>query len=539
LRFVNQATFIASAKQSRPVSLPASGVRFAAGQLLASALQWRCGRFVLLLLVTLVLQAFLPLRKVVQVGGDEGYSLMKAALQAQGYPLYSEIWSDQPPLYTTFLQLLFRCCGTSALPARIASLVLASLLLWSTFEIINQKAGAIAASLASFLLASSDSFLTWSCSAMPEMPTLALAAASAFLAARVEGGGNGLGLAASGALLGMAVQVKLSATLFIGPILIDLARHRKGNAPGLFRPWPCRSFVLWGIAFGAALLGIGILFPGEMNSNVLLFHLSQTLRVELGGLSVWARLADVSQDRTALIGGALGLALILKRRQWQHLWMLVLLGSAVGARFVCVRPWAWYHLHFAIPLACLAAIGLSWLFKAALNRTEWKSRLGGLSVACAAATLVSCCLVEGASHISNALAQLRDARPISDSALIRKMRSHGDTTRWAYSDQVIYPFHAGLLVPPWLAVVSQKRIASKAINEAVIIATLQAYTPEQVLVSSGTASSPVWKHFLKVKYQFIMEEAGLCLFWRKSPGAGHAEFGLMFNAMPDCSLGTE
>src|SRR4051794_5789212 len=46
-----------------------------------------------------------------QYDTDEGLNLMKSLLQLRGHHLYSEIWSDQPPLFTYILSGWFKLTG--------------------------------------------------------------------------------------------------------------------------------------------------------------------------------------------------------------------------------------------------------------------------------------------------------------------------------------------------------------------------------------------------------------------------------------------
>src|SRR5438874_3081999 len=56
-----------------------------------------------LLVAFLTLQCFLTLQNAVKIGADEDFELSKAALALKGYKLYTQVWNDQPPLYTTLL----------------------------------------------------------------------------------------------------------------------------------------------------------------------------------------------------------------------------------------------------------------------------------------------------------------------------------------------------------------------------------------------------------------------------------------------------
>jgi len=43
---------------------------------------------------------FFPFLERFKLDPDEGFNAIKGLLLVRGYPLYSEIWSDQPPFFT-------------------------------------------------------------------------------------------------------------------------------------------------------------------------------------------------------------------------------------------------------------------------------------------------------------------------------------------------------------------------------------------------------------------------------------------------------
>ena len=85
------------------------------------------------LLFALVLWIIAPWRSGYQLGPDEGLNLMKAALVVEGFSLYSEIWSDQPPLLTYILTAVHRAAPFSVEAARAVILGFSGLLLVSLF----------------------------------------------------------------------------------------------------------------------------------------------------------------------------------------------------------------------------------------------------------------------------------------------------------------------------------------------------------------------------------------------------------------------
>ena len=109
---------------------------------------------------------------------DEGINLMKAALVAEGYSLYDEIWSDQPPVLTYVLALVHVVSDGSVAAARTLILASSSLLIWSLFRIIFRTEGRGAAWLAVSVLAASFVFQLLSVSVMVGLPAIALAVAA-------------------------------------------------------------------------------------------------------------------------------------------------------------------------------------------------------------------------------------------------------------------------------------------------------------------------------------------------------------------------
>src|SRR5690242_21426889 len=88
------------------------------------------GNILLPILVALLFFAFTfsyyPFREKLQFDSDEGLNLMRSMLVSLGHPLYREVSSDQPPLLTHILALLFRVTGFAVNPARMLVLLFAA-----------------------------------------------------------------------------------------------------------------------------------------------------------------------------------------------------------------------------------------------------------------------------------------------------------------------------------------------------------------------------------------------------------------------------
>ena len=109
---------------------------------------------------------------------DEGINMMKAMLLAEGYPLYDQIWSDQPPLLTYVLAVAFRAFGYDANVARLVVLVFSVVLLWAAWRFLRVIGGVSCAFIGSLLIILLPHFVQLSVSAMVGLPAVALAMVS-------------------------------------------------------------------------------------------------------------------------------------------------------------------------------------------------------------------------------------------------------------------------------------------------------------------------------------------------------------------------
>src|SRR6266850_888211 len=86
----------------------------------------------------LLLQCFLPLASAIKIGPDEDFELSKPTLSLHGYKLYTEIWDDQPPLYTFLITQLLKHVSKSVLVPRLLTVGF-SLLLLASFYLLTLR----------------------------------------------------------------------------------------------------------------------------------------------------------------------------------------------------------------------------------------------------------------------------------------------------------------------------------------------------------------------------------------------------------------
>ena len=450
----------------------------------------------------LVVYSFLPLATALELGHDEGFEVIKPFLCMKGFALYKEIWNDQPPVLTVLLTWAFKTCGPTILTARMVAAAFGLTLFVVFFELVRQRSGLWPAILATALLLTSPVVLLLSVSVMLEAPAFAMALLSALLSFQWCRRQHWGWLLASGAVMGIALQIKLTAVLVAPAMLVDIALTRWfPRNPRRLRA-TAQDIARWGASAVLIFLAIGMLWARGSLQSSFRSHFVERGAAGYGSpedyvlpASCFLRHAD------GLAAAAIGLVLLVQRKRWREGAFPAVFLLTVSAIHAVHRPWwDYYYLHFAIPLAWLAGIALKEMISAAsaclatpvrLNRARtWT----GLALLALAALL----LARPERRLEATMEYLRHEPAVASSRIVATMRQYANRTHWAYADRVIYPFHARVLVPPELAVIMFKRFWSGQITDAGIVAICKRYYTEQ-LILSGTPP-PEWTELLASQY---------------------------------------
>lgn len=216
-----------------------------------------------------------------------------------------------------------------------------------------------------------------------------------------------------------------------------------------------------------------------------------------------------------VVAAALGLYFALNQRRVRDLAVpLCMLVSAVVVHLFHRPWWPYYYPHFAVPLAWLGGYGAAELLKPCLTLRESRGfrmaspvvwRAVGLAVLLALGLALAETRLEG--NVQTILLSSR----ADDNQLLARITQLREQTRWMYSEDVIYAFHARIPVPPELAVITLKRFWSGQISMDGILAILKRYQPEQLLLHKRRFGSD-WEKFLNENYSLIAEEGPLVLY---------------------------
>jgi tetratricopeptide (TPR) repeat protein len=450
--------------------------------------------------------AFYPLATTFELDPDEGVNVIKPWLMRRGESLHADIWSDQPPLFSYLLWACFSAFGWEVEHGRVLVLSFTGLLLFGIYDFMRVQAGHRAAACSVALLAGSSYFLPLSVSIMLGMPSLSLAFLALWAMGRcLPAGGRGW-LVLSGVLMGLSLATKLH-TAFLVPLLggwllacgRGSGRSRRGSA------------VLWLLCVSATAGGILLTLTGWAEiAQLHAPHTAARLSADASGYDDLGLLKqNIRDDAPLFLLAVIGTGLIALQRRWT----LLILPAWVATALLLLWGHSplWYHHHLLLtvgsaPLAGLAAADLL----ASAKRAAWRNQLvpSALLRLCTAASL----LLLGTSVSKGLKPTPHDTAGSADREryALEVMREYRNGTRTVVTDRPMFAFRAGYAVPPNLAVMSRKRIATGNLTSAEVNDTILASLPEQVLLTHRlpTAFSQQISAALPERYRLIYSDPG-------------------------------
>jgi len=477
---------------------------------------------VLALLFFITMFLFFPFRERFEFDVDEGYEGMKALLLARGHPLYTETWSDQPPLFTNMLAVVIRFFGADINAARVLVLLFSAALLAIAAWILGTAWGgwhALAGVLLIFLL---PYYTTLSVSVMVAVPLMTFAMFSLLALLVWHERHQELWLVLSALALVLAVFTKLF-TVFLAPIFVlgllldERAKLGKGHSwLNILRP-----ALIWGITFTLITFVAGAILVGPTGiKEVLGIHLSAPINKAYLNLIQSRPITYYLADSWSIIFlAAIGCHFVIPERRWTAYYLLAWSVLAFIMLFFYAPVWYHHQLLITLPAAMLAGIAvgealcsLPQIVRARpfLNRQAifTLSTLAGLFftlITRLPATLPDFdrppVYITKAAHA-----------PWAGQMFLTKMTNHAPKTNWVVTTLTMYAFRTGLSVPPALAVPSFKRIGNGELTEEQIIAIVDEYKPEQVLLQEG--EFPLLEEHLMAGYRLLLDDGKKLLYLR-------------------------
>lgn len=408
--------------------------------------------------------------EVFEFDPDEGYNLAKALLVEQGYTLYAEIWSDQPPLYTYLLRAFFNQFGWTVENARLLTLLFSSLLLLVLYDSVRMAAGHFSAIATVALLVLSSNYVPLSVAAMVGLPSIAFAVGSVWMLARWRASGSPWSLALSGGLLGCALATKLFTAFLlplVGIMAFASAWRRSGASSAV------GSGLIWGLGL---FLTLAIIVAPDL-SQATAEQLIGTHASGRSGMSS-SGIGEFLRDDAFMFGlAAAGMGVAFRSLNIVGLafsgWLLLaVLGMSSHSPI-------WYHhiLLLSVPASALAGLGLG----TALGR-EHGNRFH-IAAGAIALTLLLVAIVYSHPTRLQELIEPRGSMSTSKAlAVERSLAPYEERVSTMISSRQIYAFRLGLTMPPNLAVTSLKRFGTGNIDYEDILVELRHFKPDIVLL---------------------------------------------------------
>jgi len=340
-----------------------------------------------------------PLRHYPLDFQDEGAYWQSLRAMAAGQPLFSVVFSSQPPFFLLGVFPFYLLFGQTLVAARLGVVLYSLLGLAASYYIGRAVAGRWAGVIACALLAVDPLYLAESHTLQAEMPSEGFALAGVALAAigRV-GAQRRWRAAASGVVLGLGVLTKLfdlgalapAALYLAAPLFVavrDKQRRREDMREALRLVVPDLLLLAAGFVVAcAAVLAPFFSVRGLVYDQVVRFHLvaERTTALGPGGL-----LHNVGVIRDNVVGYysipylllvLAGVALAVWRRAWTLTPLVVWLVISL-ALLVRQQPLIWHHVVLLAPLLALiagAALPLAFtLHPRSLSRRQRGQRDGG------------------------------------------------------------------------------------------------------------------------------------------------------------------
>jgi len=460
-----------------------------------------------------------PYREVFAMDLDEGINLIKALLVGRGYHLYSQIWSDQPPLFTYLLTGFFELSEYQVNKGRLLSLIFSTILVWASMQYLRLVWGRLAALCGLALLVLLPGYLSFSVTVLIGLPSLAFAVLSMLALAFWHTRRHPVWLWLSGFLFSLSIFTKLITAFIIPIFLIGLiADEYTRKRPGISFTELVKPVLSWSVSFGLSSIVLGgwlvdsagipqLVLPHVQASQMDIFRApDSTLTIQYHLLSAWP----------VMLLALLGAVSLILRKRWLGLYPLAWTCLAYLLLTQYAPVWSHQQLLVTVPAALLAAGGLGealgelpGILKS--SQRDWsKITLNGAMLTAACLVLiVQIPKVVSRWQIWEESAQ----KPTSaETTVLRKLDKFASQTRWLVTDQPMYAFREGLLVPPELAVLSSKRVETGNLTADEVQTVIQHYQPEQILI--GRFDFPGLSQEIEGSYRITYERPDIQLYVR-------------------------
>lgn len=443
-------------------------------------------------LFVLCVSAAAPLDHTFEFNPDEGTDAMKSVLLLKGYSLYGSIWSDQPPLFTAVIAGWFGLFGTGIAQARVLALSFSALLLFALYGIIAPAWGCACATIACLFLVFSASFMQLSVSLMIGIAAFSLAMMSLFCWFQYKERKNRLLLLLSAIFMALSLLIKFLAPFLIPILLLDLiAWDRKKKNPEFRYADTLLWLACFALVFCAIIAAFFHPYPRLFYDQLLRPHLAQ---IQLPRNTFTTIRDMLFQDLDLVVLTMLALPAVVKQRKALRvpvLWLLVALCILLVHRPI----WHHYYLFLSIPLAWLAAVGITrlWTNTFAVRGKGW------IKITALILIVLPLALFFLITKPAKTWLSMEEQNPRAEQAALDIINHYRAQTRWMLTDRPMFGFVTRIPAPPEAALISQKR----KLDGKLLAFILKNYNPEIILLSRRVVLQPDLEPLLNGTYTCV------------------------------------
>lgn len=441
---------------------------------------------------------------------------MKAWMLAQGAGDY---WSDQPPLLTFIHSVLLDWFGPSLVSLRIVAVGFSVLLCVALFQILSRFYGWFAGFICIALLVLSSDYLMLSVSCLVGLPAYAFAMVACACSIRSTYQNSVPYALLSGIFLGLGALTKMSALLALPALVLRFACWRPKDTSPKFSPATLAQW--WLSGFGVVFLGFCYLRP-DMLVVLAATHWGSSTRSAFQDYpsSPETIFSFMVKDWLLTILALSGLFIGIRRRTWAVFLPAIWFGVALLVQLWHRPFWSHHTVNLFTPMAWLAGVFVgestksltlgheggqlehqshgsdhgdhgfvqsyslnqssnNWL-SVSLGKLSWLMNVRYVAVICL--SLIVAGIFWLAPEKLSREATILKQDDLKDWECVEIMKQYKIQTRWVFTDHGLYPFYAGMLVPPEIAVLSYKRLKAGLITQPELLNLLVHYHAEQVLV---------------------------------------------------------
>jgi 4-amino-4-deoxy-L-arabinose transferase-like glycosyltransferase len=429
--------------------------------------------------------------------------------------LYSEIWSDQPPLFTHVLRLWLDALGWDVDHGRMLVLLFAMATVFALYDSVRLIAGHAAAVLSVLLLAGSAYFPRLSVSIMLGLPSLSLATLALWSLVRWHASARRGWLTAAGVLMASSLACKLATAVLLPAFALWIATSGPRVRDGL--AWRPAAVWLFVTLITTAVWLVMLVGPAQLSALVDT-HLAARQSPGLSRFGPWGLAATSFAEWPLVVLGFGGCVAILRWRLRAA--SVFVLWVVFAATALLAHAPIWYHhqLLLSVPLSAAGGIAVAELFRPSQVARLPAPLLTGARIA-AVALIVALPLWS-----SNAVMPATTAMQGTPEQVLAAIRAHAAATPVMITSNPMYAFRAGVEVPPALSALPLKRVGTDPRLPDDVRAAFAALRPNQVLLAPGAPTDvAAWFHSaMGDGYRIAFAEAGAELYLRTEPSSERA-----------------